>query len=124
MNIGVIGHTGNVGSVLVNRGCIPIKCNITDTKNIKEAITQARPDVVALLACKSDVDYCQDKANQEEIIKTNLRGAYNVFYECEKIGDIPVVFLSTDHVFNGNRGKYSEKEIPSGPRNYYGLTKM
>ena len=37
--------------------------------------------------------------------------------------DVYLVYISTDYVFDGERGFYSEDDVPN-PVNYYGLTKL
>jgi dTDP-4-dehydrorhamnose reductase len=123
-NIFYTGVSSAVGNYLSRYGCKPLTCDITDPKSIANAIDSVvSPDVIINLAGKSDPDFCQKPENQEEVIKVNLRGAYNLALEAEKFG-IPVVFLSTDHIFDGKHGPYKENAKLSVPVNFYGASKL
>ena len=101
-------------------------CDITSYDSVHSAIHRsiAHPDVIINLAGLSDVDFCEKKENQELVIKTNVRGAYNVALAAEDSGGIPVVFISTDHVFDGKHGPYKENAKLTPPVNFYGSSKL
>lgn len=124
MKIAMMGYKGRVGKYLLPYGYDGLDCDITNRNSIWTALNKNKPDIVLNLAGKSDVDWCEDVNNQEQVIQTNFRGVDNLAEECEKLG-IQMVFLSTDHVFSGKRwfGKYKETNKPS-PVNYYGLNKV
>ena len=122
MKIHVTGFQGSIGSHIVKRGCFPLPCDITDITEVDNAIRKDYPDIIIHLAGKSDVNWCQD--NPRVATQTNYRGAVNVFSMAEKY-NIPVVLLSTDHVFSGRWfGNYPEYSQDFHPVNIYGLTKM
>lgn len=113
-------------------GCLPLNCDMTDYDATAFEVQLVGPELVAHLAGISDVDYCEDKAHREEVIKTNYRGTANLASICND-RKIPMVFLSTDHIFNGKKGPYRENypywHKPllgkfEEPVNYYGFSKM
>lgn len=125
MKIAMTGGRGKLGTYLQKQlGVIDLGCDVLQRFSIQQSISEHKPDVVLHLAGKTDVDFCEDVRNQEPVIQTNVRGTSNVLTVCERY-DVPVVYLSSDHVFGGKRwfGKYSEKDKPN-PINYYGLTKI
>jgi dTDP-4-dehydrorhamnose reductase len=66
------------------------------------------------------VDKCE--LEKELAWKINTEGTKNIAELCKKHQAFPV-YISTDYVFNGEKGMYEEKDEPD-PLNYYGLTKL
>lgn len=93
------------------------KCDRTGTS---EMIRKIKPDVVVDTAAQHNVDYCE--THKEEAWKVNVEGTKNVVDGCRQAG-AKMVFLSTDYVFDGTKGRYSEQDQPN-PINYYGKTKL
>lgn len=120
--ISITGFRGLIGSHLVKAGCIPLDCDVTDKDSIQRAIDSAQPEIIVHLAFKSSPEFCEKKENDKIVSAVNLRGSYNVFTEAEKCG-IPVVFLSSDHVFGGSTFEYKENSR-TNPVNQYGLSKL
>ncbi len=54
--------------------------------------------------------------------KINVVGTENIV-EATKEDRAFLIFVSTDFVFNGKKGRYDEDDTPD-PINYYGLTKL
>lgn len=132
MKIAINGYTGRVGTQLVLLGCVPLVSDITFYEGLKAEIKQVKPDIVINLAGYSNVDWCEDEKNQNAVFNSNFRGALNIANACAET-KCGMVFLSTDHIFDGKRGPYKEnyqywKKNLFGqselPVNYYGLTKM
>ena len=65
-----------------------------------------------------------DKCETEKEFAWNVNavGTRNVAEACAKIG-AKLVYISTDYVFDGEKGLYSEED-ETKPVNYYGLTKL
>jgi dTDP-4-dehydrorhamnose reductase len=93
------------------------KCQRTATLEI---INRIKPEIVIDTAALHNVDYCE--AHREEAWKANFEGTKNVADGCKQV-DARMIFLSTDYVFDGKKGCYSEDDLPS-PLNYYGKTKL
>jgi dTDP-4-dehydrorhamnose reductase len=76
-----------------------------------------RPDLVVHAAAWTDVDGAEAHPDQAEVV--NVTGTRNV----AALG-APVVYFSTDYVFNGEkREPYVESDKPA-PRSVYGRTKL
>jgi dTDP-4-dehydrorhamnose reductase len=101
-------------------GCNYVKMDITDRVMVEESFRKIRPDVVVHAASLTDVDECE--LNQAFAWKVNVEGTKNIVDAAEKLGCF-LVYISTDYVFNGEVGRYTESDKPN-PANYYGLTKL
>lgn len=123
MKIAITGHRGHVGQELLQYpDVVPLDVDVREPKQVEMAIRSELPDVVIHLACISDVSKCEDPTNRNLVRDTNLRGTYHVADACEKVGS-GMVFLSTDHVFDGIWGNYKESSKPH-PKNHYGMSKL
>jgi dTDP-4-dehydrorhamnose reductase len=96
------------------------RADITDHDKTVMAITCAQPDMVVHLAAMTDVDECE--RNPVKAYEINCKGARNVAEACAKCGS-RMVYLSTDYVFDGSGGPYTEMDEPN-PINVYGLSKL
>lgn len=119
------GGNGFVGKELQQRGIEPLLCDVTNIKEVHDAISSNKPDIIIHLAAISGVDFCENKQNEYAVINTNLRGTHNVLEAAQDYG-AKVVMLSSDHVFDGKWGwlrGYREDSTPK-PTNFYGLSKF
>jgi dTDP-4-dehydrorhamnose reductase len=98
----------------------PVFFDVSDEVQVRAAFEKVRPDVVVHSASLTDVDKCE--LNRELAWKTNVAGTE---YVAEAAGRNRafLVYVSTDYVFNGQKGCYSEDDKPD-PVNYYGVTKL
>lgn len=94
--------------------------DITDSEQVRQVITESKVDAVIHCAAWTAVDKAEDEI--ELCRKVNKNGTENIANVCESL-DIPMMYFSTDYVFNGlgdNEWKeYDHRE----PLNVYGLTK-
>lgn len=129
--IAVIGSTGQLGSDLVaalqNAGryaVIPLThANIecTDPDSVRTAVTAAAPEIVVNCAAFVRVDECEDRA--DEAFRVNGIGALYVARTCAAVEAL-CVYISTDYVFDGEKGQpYTEEDGPR-PVNVYGASKL
>lgn len=98
----------------------PIKLDITEKTAIRTAFEKVKPEAVVHAAALSDVDKCEEE--KEFAWKTNVEATANIAQTCSR-KNIFLVYVSTDYVFNGDKGNYKEID-PTDPINYYGLTKL
>ncbi len=94
--------------------------DITDTKSIKSAIEKIEPDSVINCAAMTSVDECETKADLARLV--NAQGPKNLAEACRQAG-ARLVHISTDSVFDGRTGNYSEDSKPN-PVNTYAKTKL
>jgi len=94
--------------------------DLTDREALRSRIRRHRPRVVINAAAYTDVDGCEiDKTKAWAV---NVEGVRNLVEVCGE-HKIKIVQLSTDYIFNGKEGPYSEDDPPD-PVNFYGETKL
>ena len=91
--------------------------DVTNLMLCREVIDIVKPDVIVNLASKTDVDACE--TNTELAFSINVGGVKNLM----SIFSGPIIHLSTDYVFNGDNGPYSEDDA-TDPINVYGFSKL
>lgn len=94
--------------------------DITDPENIQRVFNQYQPDAVIHSAAEAQPDTCELHREQADLI--NTKGTGFLLHAAEKHGSF-FTYVSTDFVFPGTGGPYSEAD-ETGPVNYYGLTKL
>lgn len=96
-----------------------VHCDISQRDEVLEAVQSTKPDFVINVAAIADIDFAE--ANRELAYGVNAAGAENIALACDEIG-ARYLFFSTDAVFDGVAGGYTENS-PKAPLNYYGRTK-
>lgn len=124
MNIWVVGHKGRLGSVLIQKGCSPLECDITDKENIWLAMcNKVMPDdIVINCAAFTAVDKCETEDGMKRACLVNTRGVENLRSVMSQ-RNWRLIHISTDYVFDGKSGPYAEKNRGFDPVNAYGCTK-
>jgi dTDP-4-dehydrorhamnose reductase len=97
-----------------------VKLDISGKEQVEVAFKTIKPDIVVHAATLTDVDKCE--ANKELAWKVNVEGTKNIVEAAKTAGSF-LIYISTDYVFNGEKGLYKEADKPD-PINYYGLTKL
>ncbi len=94
--------------------------DITDRDKTYELITKINPELVIHTAAYTDVDGCE--ANSDLAYKVNMLGVRNVALACQRF-DAALLYISTDFVFDGEKGKpYVEFDLPN-PLSIYARSK-
>jgi len=94
--------------------------DITSKSDVKSLLSSFRPEVIINAAAMTNVDRCE--VDREQAWKVNVHGVENLVDVARAIR-AKVIQLSTDYVFDGLRGPYTEEDRPN-PINYYGKTKL
>jgi dTDP-4-dehydrorhamnose reductase len=97
-----------------------VKFDVSNKELVNEAFKRVKPDVVVHAATLTDVDNCE--LNKEFAWKINVEGTRNIVESAKNKGSF-LIYISTDYVFNGEKGWYTELDKPD-PINHYGLTKL
>jgi dTDP-4-dehydrorhamnose reductase len=94
--------------------------DIREEESTLAKIERARPAIVIHTAGYTDVDGCE--TNASEAFEVNAEGTRHVATGAKRCG-ARVVYLSTDYVFDGKKGKPYLEEDPPNPLNHYGHSK-
>ncbi len=95
--------------------------DITSIDTVNERIRAVRPDFLIHAAAFTDVDRCESEIEKAYLV--NGIGTRNIAMVCEDI-KCPVVYISTDYVFDGSRGAPYNEWDATNPINRYGLSKL
>lgn len=96
-----------------------IKLNLEEPENIVEVVRETKPDIIIHTAAYTDVDGCE--VNKEKAYRVNYLGTEALARAGRNVDYF--IYISTDYVFNGEKGLYKEEDTPA-PVNYYGLSKL
>lgn len=124
---GVKGQLGyDVVKELERRGYVGIgvdveEMDITDPVAVDKVIKEANVDKVVHCAAWTAVDLAEEK--EDLCRKVNANGTENIAKVCKEL-DIPMIYFSTDYVFDGQGTRPWEPDDPVvKPLNVYGQTK-
>ncbi|MGP6220454.1 SDR family oxidoreductase [Caldiplasma sukawensis] len=124
----ISGAGGQTGSSLLEilqdsigfgRGCA-LNFNIEDKNSIENLFEKYRPEFFINLAALTDVERCETDPEYAE--RVNGTAVEQISKLCEKYGSV-LIQVSTDYVFNGEKGLYKESDKPD-PINEYGRSKL
>jgi dTDP-4-dehydrorhamnose reductase len=97
-----------------------VKLDIAKSYLLEDLVWKEKPQAVVHCAAYTDVDGCElDKARAWAV---NVEATRSVARAARAVNAY-LVYVSTDYVFDGERGMYAERDTPC-PVNYYGLTKL
>jgi dTDP-4-dehydrorhamnose reductase len=128
MRIALVGGRGQLGHALEDvLGAkhetvildLP-ECDILQPSGV-EQIERVRPDLVLHAAAMTDVDACA--RDPLAAYRANALGTQNVALACQRV-DVPMVYISTNEVFDGRQATpYLEMDEPHAI-NPYGASKL
>lgn len=130
MKILVTGANGMLGQdlcpILEDVGAFVIETDvdtldITNSDMTEQVITDVHPDMVIHCAAYTNVDKAEEDI--QTAARINVTGTENLAKVCGKL-DIPLVYISTDYVFDGTNIVPYKTDDKTNPINNYGLTKM
>lgn len=137
MKLLVTGAGGAVGSAVVElasgkydvysvynshypSGGRPMRLNLLDTSKVADLVAILRPDAVVHAAALTDVEKCEREYELADAI--NHKSTRILAEAAKRIGAY-FLYVSTDYVFDGAKGFYSEDDS-TNPISTYGLTKL
>jgi len=97
-----------------------ISCDLSDRDEIKKIISDFCPDFIVNAAAFTNVDLSESE--KELAWKINVKGV-EYLAEGARIIDAHLIHISSDYIFDGKNGPYSETDKPN-PIGYYGRTKL
>ena len=93
--------------------------DITNFFEVDDIISKLKPDVVIHTAAMTNVDQCE--MEKEACWKLNVTAVEYLIQACEK-NNVFLEHLSTDFIFDGTSGPYTEEDEPN-PISFYGWSK-
>ncbi len=125
----VFGAGGQLGQELVARlsGDVEIigldrqAADITDFDRVMSAITRIAPTIIINAAAFTAVDRAESEPQKARSI--NTIGAQILASAAGEFG-LPIVHVSTDYVFDGQKPSSYVETDPTAPLNIYGATKL
>ncbi len=134
--IAIIGASGFLGTKLMRQfqekgytvfgtyndhqreGLFPV--DISDPDAVSSFLRLVGPKITIHAAAIADPDICEQNSDMAEAI--NIGGTQNVVAACRRYKS-KLVYVSTNGIFDGVRGDYTEEDPPH-PVNVYGKTKV
>lgn len=105
----------NQGSAAINNQCI----DITNLTQLESFVDTVKPNIILHTAAISSIAACEADIANSEIINV---AASKLLAQKAKELKAQFVFTSTDLVFDGSKGDYTETDLPN-PLNMYGQQK-
>ncbi|OGU33494.1 MAG: dTDP-4-dehydrorhamnose reductase [Ignavibacteria bacterium GWA2_35_9] len=97
-----------------------VQCDITKRNEVKKVVLDFYPDYIVNASAYTNVD--KSETEREQAWKVNVKGV-EYLAEAARILDARIIHISTDYVFDGKDGPYTEDEKPN-PLGYYARTKL
>ncbi len=95
-------------------------CDLSKRESIKKIVYDFYPDFIINAAAYTNVD--KSETERELAWKINVKGVEYLAEMC-RVLDAHLIHISTDYIFDGTKGPYSENATPN-PLGYYGRTKL
>ena len=131
MRIFITGYSGQLGYDVAKeaekrgyeyKGVSSKDLDITNKTDVDKIISEYNPDVVVHCAAYTKVDAAED--NEDICMKVNSDGTRNIAETCKKL-DCPMVYISTDYVFDGEGDEPWKPDCKDyAPLNVYGKSKL
>jgi|TARA_R110000744_G_scaffold40153_2_gene91086 dTDP-4-dehydrorhamnose reductase len=130
MRVLVTGGSGLLGEHLINAlNSIPhmehyapssLALDVTSLTSCVRAVREYKPDVVVHAAAVAKYRDVED--NISNAIRTNVVGTCNILHACILLENTRLVYISSDHVFDGTSGLYDTND-KINPLTSYAKTK-
>lgn len=129
MRIAVTGAGGGLGRAFLQvasadhhvQGFSRQELDVRSFDAVGETLDPVAPDVIMHFAAMTTVDACEEE--RQRAAETNVLGSFNVAAAARRTGAL-LVALSTDYVFDGEKGEpYDECDLPN-PLSVYAWTKL
>lgn len=131
MKILVTGSKGQLGHDVIEdaraRGLDPVgvdvaEMDITDQTAVEEMISRGNYDAVVHCAAWTAVDKAEEPELFETVEAVNALGTGYIAKVCREL-NIPLMYFSTDYVFDGQGTEPWKEDDEKNPLNVYGITK-
>jgi dTDP-4-dehydrorhamnose reductase len=127
----ITGGSGNLGRKIIESNLFKNiyyptskQINILNIKKLKRFIKKKKINLIIHCAALARMRECEK--NVQKAIKTNIEGTLNIVNVINSLNSrkkIKLIYISSDAVYSGTKGNYSETDALK-PFNVYGWTKM
>lgn len=112
--------TGDVTQISPKKNQKVVQAFYDDVKWLKFFVTEVKPDVIINTAAMTNVDECEQDHKQAMALNAILP---ETLAKVAKQIDAHLISFSTDYIFDGKNGPYSEDDTPN-PISFYGKSKL
>ncbi len=125
----ITGATGKLGNAIIKHGFsnhqiltpTHTELDISNYETVKKYFEKHKIDKVIHCAAMTNMVECEK--NPQQAIETNIIGTFNLINAVYKTPIIRFIYISTDYVYPGTSGPYSESDSVN-PFNKYAWTKF
>jgi dTDP-4-dehydrorhamnose reductase len=104
------------------RGDKFLRVDLDDEKEVEALVASLQPRYVIHSRSICDLDVCEQ--TPDLALKVNVEGTAKLVRAVRGVTHFEkMIYLSTDHVFSGEKGSYTEEDIPE-PKHVFGRTKL
>ncbi len=121
---GAGGMLGTAVSALLGDLAVALtidQLDITDAAAVWATLERTRPAFLINCAAATDVDRCETDRGFAD--RVNVEGPRLLAEGCSRLG-VKLVHVSTDYVFDGEKGAPYREDDPVAPASHYGLSKL
>lgn len=97
-----------------------VSIDLTQEENLKNTIQNIQPDFIINTAAMTQVDDCETNKEACDLLNIDV---VKWLTEVSEETNSHLIHLSTDFIFDGEKGYYKETDTPN-PLSYYGLSKL
>jgi dTDP-4-dehydrorhamnose reductase len=101
-------------------GVQSLGADLSDPVETRRIFLEVKPSIVVHCAAATNVDWCEEHPEEAHRINVTMPAA---IAEMAAQSDTRLIHVSTDSVFDGERGDYTETDTPA-PVNVYANTKL
>lgn len=131
MKLLVTGYRGQLGFDVVNEatsrgidatGVDIDEMDITNAEQVNDVIKAGNYDAVVHCAAWTAVDKAEEPELFDKVMEVNAKGTENIVNVCKEL-NIPIMYFSTDYVFDGQGTTPWDEYDKRNPLNVYGQSK-
>lgn len=119
LNVTIVATSKGENRISLPANAKYLSLDVTDVEAVIKTVQEEQPTAIIHAAAMTNVDLCESE--REMCYALNVEATRNVAKAAKQV-DAYVVHISTDFIFDGMEGPYSEDGFPN-PLCYYGETK-
>lgn len=101
------------------KGIHYVKVDLREISKLKKELKRIKPEIIIHCAALVDIDYCEKNKNEANALHYGVSGILSGYNALRT----KFIYISTDSVFDGVRGNYTEEDV-AHPLNYYAKSKL